>query len=80
MSDTPQGHRIIIGYILVAILAAWTAWAWVRFPAPKVPSDKQVIAAYQAQFEKEKQKSFEAGYNWCGAEPDPKVFMKGLDL
>lgn len=62
-------NQIIIGYILVAVVVSWTAWAWVRFPASKTPSDKQVIEALTKQFEQQKLKEFEAGYEWCGAEP-----------
>lgn len=48
-------------------------------PAPKVPSDKAVIEALTKQYEEEKQKAFDRGYDWCAAEPDPEVFMKNLN-
>lgn len=55
-------HWPIIAYTFLAILISWTAWAWVRWPAPKTPSDEAVISALTKQFEKRKQEAFDEGY------------------
>lgn len=72
-------HAIIIAYVLTALAISWSVWAWLRWPVQKSPSKDVQVQALLKQFEKEKQAAYDAGYTWAGAEPDPAVFMKGID-
>ena len=63
----------LITFSALAIVMSWSVWVWVRFPAPKTPNDKQIIATLTARFEKEKQEAYNEGYNWCLSQPNPDL-------
>lgn len=73
-------HAIIISYILVALVIAWSWWAWNRWPSQRAQTQATIKASQaKALYEAIYQKGYDDGYTWAGAEPDPAVFMKGID-